>query len=280
MSNPSVSIEPLGTQDIPRAMELVAAANWNQSPQDWRRFIDFQPAGCFKALLHGALVGTVTSTCYGTELAWIGMMLVDPELRRRGIGTLLMQRVIDHLHSRSVRTIKLDATPAGRPLYAQLGFHAEHDFQRWRRPVVTAADKSVPNEARCETHFRFDDYAALDRDAFGADRGSWLQRFASVSHVVCRAEGFGMLRPGRIASYLGPITAHNLECAESIIEELLSGTTEPVFWDVPYRSPAATTLAQRWQFEPVRDLTRMWLGDALVPKSPQHQFALCDPATG
>ena len=151
----------------------------------------------------GALVGTVTSICYGSELAWIGMMLVDPELRRQGIGTRLMQRVIDHLRSEGVRTIKLDATPAGRPLYAQLGFHAEHDFQRWRRPAATAADKSVSDAARRKTDFCLDMYAAMDGEAFGADRGRWLQRLASVSHVACRAEGFGMLRPGRIARSRG-----------------------------------------------------------------------------
>ena len=155
-------IQPLTTDDIPAAMRLVEAAGWNQVTTDWQRVIGYQPWGCYKAIIDDRLVGTVTSTSYGQELAWIGMMLVDPELRRQGIGRALMQQVISALQSTRVQTIKLDATPAGRPLYEQLGFVAQFDFQRWRR--ADTPKTSPPLSSMTERLVRHRD---LDLAAFG-----------------------------------------------------------------------------------------------------------------
>ena len=45
-----------------------------------------------------------------------------PEARRRGIARQLVTGLIDEARSRGVTEISLDATEAGRPLYASLGF--------------------------------------------------------------------------------------------------------------------------------------------------------------
>ena len=188
-----VAIRLLGQADIPQAMQLVAAAGWNQTARDWSRVIAYQPEGCFQAINADRLVGTVTTTCYQRELAWIGMMLVDANARRQGIGTQLMQRAIDGLHSQEMRTIKLDATPAGRPLYQRLGFQVEHDFQRWMRPALDRGAPSDSSEAGVgesliddsTPSFEVEKYAKFDREAFGVDRRQWLTRLATDSHVVC-----------------------------------------------------------------------------------------------
>ncbi len=90
-----LNIQLLTHDDIASAMRLVEAAGWNQTVSDWQRVIEYQPRGCFQASIDAQLVGTVTSTAYGNDLAWIGMMLVDPAMRRQGIGRALMRRVID-----------------------------------------------------------------------------------------------------------------------------------------------------------------------------------------
>jgi predicted N-acetyltransferase YhbS len=283
MSPHRIAIRPLTHADIPQAMQLVASANWNQTPRDWQRMIDSEPEGCFKAVLEPAtgapqLVGTVTSTTYGTELAWIGMMLVAAEQRRQGIGRLLMQRVINTLHQRQVRTIKLDATPAGKPLYAQLGFQCEHDFQRWSRPAQGTSGRSPAPTTSGE--FECARWAELDRAAFGVDRQAWLRRLASDCQVVERSSGFGMCRSGRVASYLGPVTATDTAAAAELIDALIADRSATWIWDVPPANPAAAVLARERGFEPVRELTRMWLGQPLEARAPQCLFALSDPATG
>src|ERR1041385_2237710 len=102
-----IEIRLLFESDIPAAMRLKEAAGWNQTEDDWHRLLLLEPNGCFGAGKDGALVGTTTTTTYGSELAWIGMVLVDPEYRRHGIAARLMSVALDYLDGK-VETIKLD----------------------------------------------------------------------------------------------------------------------------------------------------------------------------
>jgi GNAT superfamily N-acetyltransferase len=132
MKNPdTVEIELLSESHLPGALRLTEQSQWNQTGRDWRRLLQLRPRGCFGASLGGRLVGTVTTVTYGTDLAWIGMMLVDPDFRRGGLGTRLMQTALEHLERIGVNSIKLDATPAGRPLYESMGFRPEGLIERW-----------------------------------------------------------------------------------------------------------------------------------------------------
>ncbi|MEZ6062425.1 MAG: GNAT family N-acetyltransferase [Planctomycetaceae bacterium] len=268
-----ITMRRLTDSDIDAASELCRLAGWNQLPNDWRRLRNAEPDGCFAAVSDDRVVGTVTTTTYGTGLAWIGMMLVHPEFRRMGIGTLLMKQALSFLESRNIACIKLDASPDGFPLYEQLGFHDLWSFHRWHR----IGDGSV---SRHEPAPKTIDPGLRDERAFGACRALWLERLARDSIVVTRPEGFGMLRSGHLASYLGPITATETSTAESIVEELLRETSGSVFWDVPSPNQPAQELADKLGFEPVRTLTRMWTGRQFTPADESLQFALCDPATG
>ena len=76
----------MSESDLSFADSLRAGAGWNQTPQDWQRLLALEPEGCFVAQWNDLLAGTVTTTRFGTKLAWIGMLLVHPQFRRRGIG--------------------------------------------------------------------------------------------------------------------------------------------------------------------------------------------------
>jgi GNAT superfamily N-acetyltransferase len=93
-----------------------------------------QPDGCFVAELDGTSAGT-TTTCVFNGVAWVAMVLVDKSLRGKGIGTGLLKHALDHLKKRNVRTVRLDATPAGRPIYEKLGFVPEYELARYEGVV-------------------------------------------------------------------------------------------------------------------------------------------------
>src|SRR4026207_133079 len=130
MQEPPINIRLLFESDITAAMQLKEAAGWNQTDEDWRRLLTLEPNGCFAAGKDGRLVGTTTTTTYGNDLAWIGMVLVDPQERRQGIARTLMNVAMDYLKDK-VATVKLDATAQGQPLYEQLGFQFESVLERW-----------------------------------------------------------------------------------------------------------------------------------------------------
>jgi len=74
------------------------------------------------------VVGSVATIRYGQNLAWIGMVLVDPVHRQQGIGRRLLEEAGQILKDENC--VKLDATPAGRHVYTKLGFKEEYELSR------------------------------------------------------------------------------------------------------------------------------------------------------
>lgn len=272
MAETNMTIRRMTAGDLAVVEELRRAENWNQTTRDLERFLEHEPEGCFIACWDGIAVGTVTTTTYGTELGWIGMMLVRAEYRRRGIASALIEKSLDYLRGKNVACIKLDATPAGEPVYARLGFHAEWEFERWERPGSHAPNINVPLQSPFEA-------PTSDAAIFGANRSAWLKRLAKDSRVIKRGNAFGMLRAGSRAAYLGPVIADDPQTATAIIRDLLGSINGHIFWDVPTSNAHAVAIAKDLGFRPIRQLMRMWTGQSNAGDV-SHQYAIADPATG
>ena len=115
-------------EHIPDGLRLCRAAGWNQTARDWAWFLDETPGGARIAMTEGRVVGTAATIRYGGACAWIGMVLVDPAMRGRGIGTRLFDEALGLLSD--IPVARLDATPAGYPLYRKRGFAEEHRVHR------------------------------------------------------------------------------------------------------------------------------------------------------
>jgi GNAT superfamily N-acetyltransferase len=258
-------------------LQLCRLAGWNQTRDDWLRLIDYEPFGCFAAVSGDRVVGTVTTTRYGQALAWIGMMLVHPEWRRRGIATGLMAESLGYLDDCDVGCVKLDATPAGQAVYEKLGFRVEWSFQRWQRD---SRNNETGNSCLAFSRAYENPARALDVEAFGCDRTEWLRRLAAVSSVRADYRGSGMLRSGHLAYYLGPVTAQDCEAAQEIVQSLLAPIAGLVFWDIPQPNADAVQLARSLGFQSTRTLMRMWSGPRPITPNLQLQYAISGPATG
>lgn len=258
---------PLTAADIPGAMRLSQSAGWNQLEQDWRRAIELEPEGCFGIELDGLLVSTVTSICYGRDLAWIGMVLTAPEYRGRGLARQSVERALALLDARGAACVKLDATPMGNPLYRKLGFVEERPIERWLLP---AAHGAVPPELDA-----YEPDASRDFDAFGADRGRLLARLEALEAASVRGCGYAMGRPGRNAAYFGPCVAGDAAAARRLAEWFLGRhADEPVYWDLLPENREAARLARSFGFAPHRELVRMTRGSGRAPAAPDQVYAI------
>ncbi len=244
--------------DIPAGMRLKESAGWNQTQKDWVNVLDLEPEGCWVYEVDGAVAGATTTVCYGQNLAWIGMVLVLPEFRRRGIARALMKHALDFTEARGIGCVKLDATDMGRPLYLSLGFEEEAPIERWG--TVVASGGSSDGKGDDLTCLRnVSEIAALDRRAFGADRSALLTLLANRYRESWTLPGAYLLsRPGSNACFLGPCVAERVEDARQLITTLLGRHPgEPVFWDVLPDNQRVRLLAQTLGFEPRRRLVRM-----------------------
>jgi GNAT superfamily N-acetyltransferase len=275
-----LTLRYLTSADIPFADSLRATAGWNQTPADWQRFIDLSPRGCLLAECDGRRVATATTMVYGQELGWIGMMLVHPDFRRRGIARVLMQHCIEILQSASVKAIKLDATPAGREVYLRMGFKDEYTLTRFQHESATSKTASCVRAAKKEDHSKI---FGIDHAATGARREHLIGRLISDSAQTLVYEskgeitGYGILRVGSVASYLGPVVASDPTHAQALATALANGRT---FCDLPDRNAAATDWAKSNNFTAQRTLTRMYLGENIAPTLPQSYFAIAAPDLG
>src|SRR6266487_4036275 len=81
--------------DVPAGLRLCRLARWNQRAEDWLALL---ANGFFRVGLRGtAIVGSGGAVVYGGRLAWVAMILVDPDERRHGIATHLMQEILARL---------------------------------------------------------------------------------------------------------------------------------------------------------------------------------------
>src|ERR1043166_2916500 len=275
--------------DLSMADALRARAGWNQTAKDWRRFLDLEPDGCFVAEWDRTVVATATTIAYGTDLAWIGMMLVHPDFRRRGIATALLQHCIETMRGRGVRCIKLDATPEGQKVYERLTFAEELKLTRWEHAAIPSHPFNSKSTVRSYRESDRDEMVKLDHFGFGVNRAKLVQTMAGDRELALvvpslhadEIEGFGLLRAGARAHYLGPVTARNERAGLELLKALLARVAgKKIFWDIPDQNVAAPRVARDWGFTAQRNLTRMFLGENLAAGRPLNQFAIAGPEVG
>ncbi len=171
MSNDPI-LRKLTTADISGALALSTEAGWNQTADDWRMLIELSPQGCIAIEVEGEVVSTATLTCYGTKLAWIGMVLTRIKYRGRGFAMRLLKECLGLADELGIESVKLDATNLGQPLYEKLGFRAEQPVERWwRAGREDAMPPSVPPPSS-------NDWQSADQNAFGVDRSALLAMLA------------------------------------------------------------------------------------------------------
>lgn len=250
------------TEDIPEAMRLKDATGWNQTAADWARFLSATPEGCFVAEYHGNVIGTSATIIYEERFGWIGMVIVAEQYRGQGIGTSLLEHAIRFLDSQGVPTMKLDATPQGRPLYEKFGFINEYDIERWMLNR-TVKEKAVENGP-----VAIEEILRIDRDIFGANRSSLLCSLAQEApHLTLldqqegKNTGYSFGRLGSRADQMGPWVARGEDVAERLLNLfLIRSSRELIFIDCLRLNPWAVPLVKAHGFELSRSLTRMFRG--------------------
>src|SRR5690606_29041063 len=96
------------------------------------------------------------------------------EYRGLGIGQMLMKSILEEL--KDYPCVKLDATPAGYPVYVKLGFAQEYSIYRMTRPgqnkLVTKDERDAIKAIQPEDLMAIVEF---DNDIFGVERPAVLR---------------------------------------------------------------------------------------------------------
>jgi GNAT superfamily N-acetyltransferase len=252
------------TEDVSEGMRLKAEAGWNQVAADWERFQALDAEGCFVAEWGGRVVGSATSCRFGS-VAWIAMLLVEKARRREGIGGRLLRQALERLESLGARSVRLDATREGRPLYESLGFRVDFRLDRYSG-ILSGADP--PAATRVGESVDVAEIARLDRSATGTDRRILIDRLihdnptqSLMSHPI---RGFVLWRSGSSAVQVGPCIAAP-DVGRALLGEAARRLTgRCVVVDVPAENADAVAWAEEAGLKPSRAFWRMTRGEPVV----------------
>ncbi len=65
--------------------------------------------------------------------AWLAHIIVDPEYRKRGIGSLIVCQLLDFLKNSGCETVSLIATELGYSVYKKAGFVEQTEYAFFER---------------------------------------------------------------------------------------------------------------------------------------------------
>ena len=177
-----------------------------------------------------ALVGTVGAVNYGA-LAYVGLMAVDPMRQGRGIGRLLVERLLHWLDQQGCPVVLLDATDQGARLYETVGFVDDATAYVYERQDTDVAMQcsapGLPGDlvVRPGTPEELDEIAAFDARRFGADRHRLLAALWELDRERCLV---ARQSAGELAGYLfvrngvlGPWVAADPRAADALLTTVL-----------------------------------------------------------
>ena len=208
--------------DAGRGFALSTEIGWNQTEADWSYMLA-NGDGVGLTDTHGKLVASAMALPYGA-FGWVCMVLVAPDWRRRGLATDLMNDVIERLTSRNVIP-GLDATPAGREVYRQIGFLDVYGLERL---VADRADIDAPlpenTDIRLLSDADMDAVSDFDRPVFAGDRAALLRHLRDREPERALGawrdgalSGYALARDGRTWTQIGPVIADDTATAKALI---------------------------------------------------------------
>jgi ribosomal protein S18 acetylase RimI-like enzyme len=260
------TIRTMTRQEMDIAVDWAAAEGWNPGLYDAHCFSLADPTGFLVGLLGDEPVASISVVKYGSSFGFLGFYIVRPEYRGRGYGMRIWDAGLASLQG---RTIGLDGVVAQQDNYRKSGFTLAYRNIRYQGlgggPLP--ADSGIVPLATIP----FDEICAYDTPFFPDDRRQflkcWIAQPRSTALGILQNRhlaGYGVLRPCRSGSKIGPLFADSPELAERLFLALKAHAPAdaPIFLDTPEVNAAAVDLAERHNLTVAFETARMYKGNS------------------
>ena len=262
-----LNLRSLRRDELDTALDWAAAEGWNPGLHDAELFWQTDPDGFVAAEVDGELVGTGSIVSYGGLYGFMGLFIVKPAWRGRGIGTSLWFHRRDRLRSRldNDAAIGMDGVFNMQDWYAQGGFVFSH---RNLRMEGVGRAVGMPDDVIPIDQIPVEQVAAYDATCFGCPRpmflNNWIRQPDSHCLALIRDEtmlGYGVIRRCQQGYKIGPLFADNADVADELFSALAGfAPTEPIWLDIPENHADAVALAKRHEMREVFGCARMYHG--------------------
>ncbi|WNJ18451.1 GNAT family N-acetyltransferase [Pontibacter sp. G13] len=265
----SLDIRQLDLKGVQTLVRWAREEGWNPGPFDADIFFHTDPEG-FVGIFEGdEMLGGGSVVSYGGKLGFMGLFIIKPGYRNRGIGRKLWFHRRDQLIRRLDKgaPIGMDGVVDMQPFYASGGFEIAFRDERYQRLGV---EFQVDPRISEITESDIPQVLQYDQEVFGAPRQSfmkpWLRipgakafQFVRENHL----EGFAVIRPVEKGYKIGPLFADNFDVAKALYQACLSAFVgEPIFLDIPVHHKEAKMLVKSHDAAYESECARMYYGSA------------------
>jgi ribosomal protein S18 acetylase RimI-like enzyme len=266
--------------DVLGLIELSASVGWDYDEHEIRTVMS---SG--KIYGHKNSVGKIVSSAaiipYDTDLASIGMVIVNEEYRGLGLGKKATQKCIDSVSQ--ITSIMLISTEDGKPLYENLGFKTVDYVHKYLSDNYIPTKLFINREITLEKYSENDinEIIELDSAAFGDKRRKLLlNRINQSKHcLVVRNQkgkiiGFGLSILGPVNLLIGPIVAPDSKTAALIIDRLVLNHQGNLRIDVPSNNDELMLFLEKSGFVKVSNPPIMIKNSINMPYRNKGLFAI------
>ncbi|KAB2377674.1 MULTISPECIES: GNAT family N-acetyltransferase [Bacillus] len=234
-----IRVERLRKEQIGDIVSLSSYIGWDYNREEIETIFD-------SGIVYGVwnerekLIASAAIILYGEKLASIGMVIVHPDYKGRGIGKAITNSCIKSV---SVQTpIILIATDEGKPLYEKLGFRVVSYVSKYICNSYNVNDYCVGNEDYMVKYEECDleEIIKLDENAFGTNRKVFLKKrmIQSEQCIVVKDNkrnvlGYGLSIQTSENKIIGPVVAKNDTMAMRIVHYLAREHHGKLRMDVP-----------------------------------------------
>lgn len=276
----SLQLRAMTKDDLAGAHALSREQKWPHRLEDWDFLL--QAGEGVVADQDGEIVGSAMSWPYDDRSATLGMVIVSTVHQGRGVGRKLMNALIEQLGD---RTVLLNATEEGLPLYRSLGFEAVGGVVQHHGAAFSVPIAELQPDERVRPMGASDIAVAqeLDRQATGMDRAALIAALCENSQgvMLTRAHepvGFALFRRFGRGYVIGPAIAPDAGGAKALISHWL-GSNAGMFCRLDvFDDSGLSDWLEDLGLPAVGRVTRMIRGEAPPCEGPAQTFSLINQA--
>ncbi|MED3178876.1 GNAT family N-acetyltransferase [Bacillus thuringiensis] len=239
MSELEIRLERLREEQIGDIVSLSSYIGWDYNREEVETIFN-------SGIVYGVwnerkeLIASAAIILYGEALASIGMVIVHPDYKGRGIGRVITNSCMNSVSAQT--PIMLIATDEGKPLYEKLGFRVVSYVSKYICNSYNANHKCAENEEYMMVYRESDleGIIKIDEGAFGTSRNEFLkQRIMQSERCVVVKDtkedvvGYGISIQTSENKIIGPVVAKNNAMAMRIVHDLARGHNGKLRMDVP-----------------------------------------------
>ncbi|WP_242309105.1 GNAT family N-acetyltransferase [Bacillus cereus group sp. BfR-BA-01331] len=234
-----IRVERLSREKTEDIVALSSYIGWDYSREEIETIFN---SGIVYGVVNGReeLIASAAIILYGETLASIGMVIVHPDYKGRGIGKAITDSCVKSVSTQT--PIMLIATDEGKPLYEKLGFRAVSYVSKYICNSYNANYTCVGNKEYMMNYEECDleEIIQIDEGAFGTNRKAFLKKRIMQSEQ-CIVEkdkeqnvlGYGLSLQTSENKIIGPVVAKNDAMAMRIVHYLAKGHNGKLRMDVP-----------------------------------------------